>query len=72
MFQLGGGSLIHLVDASEPLFCLLLGSVINRFTPTLQTTVRLTAIALILAYISNRGFLDFNTFSRDYKSPAFK
>ena len=72
MFQYGGGSLIHLVEASEPLFCLLLGSIVNKSTPRLQTTVSLVAIALNLAYISNRGFPNFNTFSKDFGTPAIK
>lgn len=72
MFQFGGGSLIHVLNASEPLFCLILGSIVNKVTPRLQTTVSLIAIALNLAYISNRGFPDFNTFSRDFNTPAIK
>jgi hypothetical protein len=67
-FETGGGSLTHVIKASEPVVSVLLGIVINGIIPNPFTALTLIPVTYGVAYASTLGDLNITTMSKEFTS----
>lgn len=72
MFQKGGGSLTHVIKASEPVVSVLLALLVNRVVPKPLTAASLLPITYGVAYASTLGNLNVASMSKEFTSVVAK
>lgn len=70
MFQKGGGSLTHVIKASEPVVSVLLGIIVNQSIPKPLTALSLLPITYGVAYASTGGDLSWNKLKLELTAPV--
>ena len=70
MFEVGGGSLTHVIKASEPVVTVILNMLAFHDIPKLLTSLSLLPITYGVAYASTLGKLDWNSISRELTTKA--
>ena len=72
MFEKGGGSLTHVIKASEPVVVVLLNLLVNKVVPKPLTALSLVPIVYGVAYAATNGNLDPATMTRDLTTTGAK